>query len=90
MNDVIKLILELQEMANHGNDIDEAKLDLAMQLLKKSHDNNIDNNIFLSNDQKGRRKALYDDCIRTMKKYAKQSLLDEKEIRENLLCQIKK
>ena len=88
MNEVIKLILELQDMANQGFDVEDAKLELAMQTLQNTHDKNINTNIFLSEEQKTHRKELYKDCVKALKKYAKQSLQDDKEIR-NLLLNIK-
>ena len=81
MNEVIKLFLELQDMANHGFDVDDAKLELAMQTLQNAHDKNINSNIFLSEEQKMHRKELYKDCVKAMKKYAKQSMQDDKGIR---------
>lgn len=85
MNEVIKLILELQDMANQGFDVEDAKLELAMQTLQNTHDKNINTNIFLSEEQKKHRKELYKDCVKALKKYAKQSLQDDKEIRNHLL-----
>ena len=85
MNEVIKLILELQDMANQGFDVEDAKLELAMQTLQNTHDKNINTNIFLSEEQKKHRKELYNDCVKALKKYAKQSLQDDKEIRNHLL-----
>lgn len=85
MNEVIKLLLELQEMANNGYDVDDVKLEQAMQALQNAHNKNIDSNIFLSEEQKKHRKELYKDCVKALKKYAKQSLQDDKEIRNHLL-----
>lgn len=85
MNEVIKLILELQDMANQGFDVEDAKLELAMQTLQNTHDKNINTNIFLSEEQKKHRKELYKDCVKALKKYAKQSLQDDKAIRNHLL-----
>ena len=85
MNEVIKLLLELQEMANNGYDVDDVKLEQAMQALQNVHNKNIDSNIFLSEEQKKHRKELYKDCVKALKKYAKQSLQDDKEIRNHLL-----
>ena len=85
MNEVIKLILELQDMANQGFDVEDAKLELVMQTLQNTHDKNINTNIFLSEEQKKHRKELYKDCVKALKKYAKQSLQDDKEIRNHLL-----
>ena len=85
MNEVIKLLLGLQEMANNGYDVDDVKLEQAMQALQNAHNKNIDSNIFLSEEQKKHRKELYKDCVKALKKYAKQSLQDDKEIRNHLL-----
>lgn len=81
MNEVIKLLLELQELVNQGYDVDDAKLDLAMRTLQSTHDNNIDSSNFLTRPQKRRRKELYGDCVKAMKKYVKLSLQDDQEIR---------
>ena len=85
MNEVIKLLLELQDMVRQGYSIDDAKLDLTMQTLQNAHDNNIDSHIFLDDEQKEHRKDLYKDCVRTMKKYVRQCLLDDAETRNKLL-----
>lgn len=82
MREAIKLLLELQEMANHGYDVDDVKLNLAMQTLQNAHDNNIDTNSLLTRPQKRRRKELYEDCVYAIKKYVKQCLQDDKEIRK--------
>lgn len=84
MNEVIRLLLELQGMVNQGYNIDDAKLDLAMQTLQNAHDNSIDNHIFLTSEQRKHRKELYEDCVKAMKKYVKQCLLDDSEIRNRL------
>ena len=87
MNEVIRLLLELQGMVNQGYNIDDAKLDLAMQTLQNAHDNSVDNQMLLNREQRKHRKELYKDCVKAMKKYVKQCLLDDKDIREQLIKQ---
>lgn len=84
MNEVIKLLIELQERANQGYDIEDAKLDIAMQTLQNAHNTKVDSNILLTCPQKRRRKELYEDCVKTAKKYIKQCLQDDKEIKNYL------
>ena len=81
MKKMFKLLSELQEKVNQGYDIDDAKLDLAMQILQNTHDNSIDDNRLLTSEQRKQRKELYEDCVKAMKKYVKRCLLDDREIR---------
>ncbi len=83
MNEVIKLLLELQEMANQGYDVDDVKLDLAMKALQNTHDDHIDSNCLLTRPQKRRRKELYEDCVKAVKRYAKQCLQEDKDCYPN-------
>lgn len=84
MNDIPKflnLMNDLEEKVKNGIDVDDVAIEAAMQIVQKAHDRNIDANNSLDTKQKHRRKSLYADAVKVMKRYCAQVLEDEKEIR---------
>ena len=84
MNDILKflqLMNDLEEKVKNGIDVDDVAIETAMQIVQGAHDRNIDANDSLDELQKYRRKFLYADAVKVMKKYCAQVLEDEKEIR---------
>ncbi len=84
MNDIPKflhLMNDLEEKVKNGIDVDDVAIEVAMQIVQKAHDRNIDANNSLDTKQKHRRKSLYADTVKVMKRYCAQVLEDEKEIR---------
>ena len=78
--DLYNELLELQRLAREGVSIDDVKVESVMQSIRQIHDQGVDNNPFLDDEQKHRRKELYADAIKAMSKYGKQVLKDEVEI----------
>jgi hypothetical protein len=72
---------DLEEKVKNGIDVDDVAIEAAMQIVQKAHDRNIDANNKLDTKQKHRRKSLYADAVKAMKRYCAQVLEDEKEIR---------
>ena len=83
--DLYNELLELQRLAREGVSIDDVKVESAMQSIRQIHDQGVDNNPFLDNEQKHRRKELYADAIKAMSKYGKQVFRDEMEIRQRIV-----
>ena len=88
MNNIYELakeLCDLVEMSKKGVDVDDLMIECIMQKIKNGHDSSIDCDIFLDDSQKHRRKSLYADAVREMKKYCKQAIKDNKEIRRKFL-----
>ena len=83
--DLYSELLELQRLAREGVSIDDVKVESVMQSIKQMHDRGIDNNPFLDDEQKHRRKELYAKAVKEMSKYGKQVLRDEMEIRQRII-----
>jgi hypothetical protein len=78
-------LLELQRLVQKGISVDDVKVESVMQSIRQIHDQGVDNNLFLDDDQKHRRKELYADAIKAMSKYGKQVFRDEMEIRQRII-----
>ncbi len=87
--DLYNELLELQRLAREGISIDDMKVESVMQSIRQMHDRGIDNNPFLDDEQKHRRKELYAKAVKEMRKYGKQVLRDEMEIRQRIIDKMK-
>lgn len=87
--DLYSELLELQRLAREGISIDDMKVESVMQSIRQMHDRGIDNNPFLDNEKKHRRKELYAKAVKEMRKYGKQVLRDEMEIRQRIIDKMK-
>ena len=88
MNNIFNLfkeLLELQRVAREGISVDDMRVESIMQTLRQLHDRDIDNNRFLDDEQKHRRKELYAKAVKELSKYGKQVLRDEMEIRQRFI-----
>ena len=83
--DLYNELLELQRLAREGVSIDDVKVESVMQSIRQIHDQGIDNNPFLDDEQKHRRKELYAKAVKEISKYGKQVLRDEMEIRQRFI-----
>lgn len=87
MNNIYELAKEfydLVEMSKRGNNVDDVMIECIMQKIQDGHDRSIDSDIFLDDNQKYRRKSLYADAVREMKKYCKQAIEDNKEVHRKI------
>ena len=83
--DLYNELLELQRLAREGVSIDDVKVESVMQSIRQIHDQCVDNNPLLDDEQKHRRKELYAKAVKELSKYGKQVLRDEIEIRQRII-----
>ena len=87
MNNIYELAKEfydLVEKSRRGINVDDVMIECIMQKIKDGHDRSIDSDLFLDDAQKHRRKLLYADAVKEMKKYCKQAIEDNKEVRRKI------
>ncbi len=87
MNNIYELAKELYDLvekSRNGIYVDDLMIECIMQKIKDGHDRSIDSDALLDDIQKHRRKSLYADAIREIKKYCKQAIEDNKEVRDKI------
>lgn len=84
ISELAKELYELVEKSKRGIDVDDAMIECIMQKIKEGHDRSIDCDVFLDDAQKLRRKSLYADAVRKMKKYCEQAIADNKEVQRKI------
>ena len=87
MNNIYELAKEFYDLVEKSrrriND-DDVMIECIMQKIKDGHAQSIDCDMFLDDAQKQRRKSLYADAVREMKKYCKQAIEDNIEVRRRI------
>ena len=88
MNNIYELakeLCDLVEMSKKGINVDDVMIECIMHKIKDEHDKSIDCDMLLDDSQKLRRKSFYADAVREMKKYCKQAIEDNKEVRRRII-----
>lgn len=87
MNNIYELakgLCDLVERSRRDINVDDVMIECVMQKIKDRHDQGIDCDMFLDETPKRRRKSLYAAAVREIKKYCKQAIEDNKEVRRKI------